>query len=367
MNDTELSAEMKNGKLAGLYFLWGEEDYLKNHRAAQMRDNIVGDDPSLAAFNCFEFTFGDGEVDLGAIRDAMLSPPMMMPKKFVSVSFAALDSLKDKDKTALLELLKSFSPEELADTVFVMRATAEGFDAGTAKRPSSFLNQAMKFMKCVEFPYQTDGRLTRWMERHFAEYGLIAEPGVCTQILATAGKSMYRLSGELAKTAAYAAARYDCGAPSPYADGRRTVTLADVAACVARTEEDDAFGLANKILAGDTGGALAALNIKKNKREEPVYVLAQITRVFSDLATAALFIADGREKGDYAKSMKMNDYRAGLYYRAASQGSPARFAAAMEACVNADRQMKSGAMGYAPIERLICSQASGAVSAGGQR
>ncbi|MBR4204764.1 MAG: hypothetical protein IKQ92_04735 [Clostridia bacterium] len=375
MNDTELLAEMKAGACRGFYFFWGDEDYLKNRRAADMKKLTVGD---FAAFDSYDFAFGDEEPDLGAIRDAVLIPPMMSSKTFVSVSFATLANLKEKERDALLGLFSDFSPEDRENTVVVLRVSADGFDAGSPKKPSAFLRSAEKIMKCVEFPYQTEGRLTKWMERHFAEYGLVPEPGVCARIIAEAGRSMYRLSGEVEKTAAYAAARYESGAAvSPYpsdggpsdggktvtpsdggpSDGRKTVTLSDVAACVSHTDEDDGFGLTNCILDGDAAGALAFLEGRKRRREEPVFVLAQITRTFTDLAAASLFLADGRDRTDFARAMKINDYRAGLCWRAAAKGSPERFAAAVEACAAADRGMKSGSVGYSEIEKLICAQA----------
>ena len=94
----------------------------------------------------------------------------------------------------------------VADSVVViLRVAADGFDAGNAKRPSAFLKNAGKIMKTVQFDYQTDARLVRWIERHFAEYGLTVSQEAAMRILTLCGRSMYRLSGELAKAAAYTA------------------------------------------------------------------------------------------------------------------------------------------------------------------
>ena len=403
MKETDLARELKNGVPGGLYFFYGDEDYLKNRRAADMKKAVLGDDPSSPAyaFGCFEFVFGDGEFDAAAVEDALLAPPMMSPRKFISLSFSSVDSLKARGKAAaaddspdpsdpadraddgeadggkpeartknrLLEYLKTVGdPGE--DTVVVVKAVADGFDPGTAKKPSAFLRDADRFMKCVEFPFQSDARLFRWMERHFAEYGLGAAPDVCPWILRTAGRSMYRLTGELAKTAAYAAVRCEREKTPP------VVTLDDAKACVAATEEDDAFGLADRMTNGDMAGALRILRIKMALREEPLLILGQISRAISDLYAAACFSADGRDVSDFSAAMKMHAYRAGLVYRAASRNSPDRYAAALTLCLEADRRLKSGAAGssgasssaYAPIERLICALAagsSGAESRGG--
>lgn len=385
IKEAELAKELKNGVPGGMYFFYGDEDFMKNRRAADMKRDSVGSDPSLSAFNCFEFVFGDGEFDAAAVEDALLAPPMMSPKKFISLTFSSVDSLKarvreadpdsdgsspdvggqdadpggkkgGKNRNRLLDFLKDVG-DPGPDTVIVVKAVSGGFDPGTAKAPSSFLREADRFMRCVEFPYQPEGKLTRWMERHFAEYGLCAGPEVFKWILKTAGKSMYRLTGELAKTAAYAAVRAERDHAAP------VVTLEDAKACVTATDEDDAFGLANCMMSGDMAGALSLLRVKMAKREEPLLILGQIARSVSDLYAAAAFSADGRDLSDFAAAMKMNAYRAGLYYKAAARTSPARYADALELCLAADRRLKSGLGGssdnYAPIERLICSLASG--------
>ncbi len=384
IKEAELAKELKNGVPGGMYFFYGDEDFMKNRRAADMKRDSVGSDPSLSAFNCFEFVFGDGEFDAAAVEDALLAPPMMSPKKFISLTFSSVDSLKargreadpdsdgegageqdgdrdggkkgGKSRNRLLDFLKDVG-DPGPDTVIVVKAVSGGFDPGTAKAPSSFLREADRFMRCVEFPYQPEGKLTRWMERHFAEYGLCAGPEVFKWILKTAGKSMYRLTGELAKTAAYAAVRAERDHAAP------VVTLEDAKACVTATDEDDAFGLANCMMSGDMAGALSLLRVKMAKREEPLLIMGQIARSVSDLYAAAAFSADGRDLSDFAAAMKMNAYRAGLCYRAAAKTSPARYADALELCLAVDRRLKSGLGGssdsYAPIERLICSLASG--------
>ena len=92
------------------------------------------------------------------------------------------------------------------------------------------------------------------------------------------------------------------------------------------------------------------------RRDEPTLVLSQITKVFCDLSTAAAFIADGRQVADFAREMKMHEYKAGLYYRAAKEVTVEFLASAVARCVEADRLLKSTPIGYAAIERVICNQ-----------
>lgn len=340
MTESELSTELKTGTLGGMYFFYGDEDYMKNYYTVRIRTATV--EPETESFNSFSFVFGEKECDISALTDALAAPPMMSDKKFVSVFFSSFDSLTEKQKTAFYDLCREYSGDY--GTVVVISANSDGFDAGTGQKPSAALKEISKIMKAVAFPLQSDAKLCRWMERHFAGYGLTVDSRIERQILDTCGRSMYRLTGEIAKVAAHAASA-----------GKTAVDGQDVAECVIRTDSDDAFALANCIMNGDTAGALSCLQVKMRRKEDPVYILGQVAKVFSDLCAARAFIDDGRDKADYAKSMKMNEYRAGLYYRSAGYSTTAYLAGAMEKCRDADRLLKSGVSTYMPIERLICT------------
>lgn len=354
MTETELRSDIKSP--SGMYFFYGDEDYMKNHYAAQIKAAVVTD-PGFAAFNYVRFS--DDSFDADAVREAILAPPVMAEKKLVDISVANLEKLmNEKERTAFLEMLEEIASDTdaglgavslfgdsggAASAVVILRIAADGFDAGNAKRPSAFLKKAETFMKTAVFDVQSDARLIRWIERHFAEYGLTVTQDAAMRILTLCGRSMYRLSGELAKAAAYTAE-----------GGRTQVTVADVDAAVTRTDEDDAFKLANCVLEGNIPAALDALSVKIRKREEPIMVLSQITRVFCDLAAASHALEEGISNAEFAKLMKMHSYKAGLYMNAARSHPTEYFDRAVQRCAEADRKMKSTPLGYAVIERLIC-------------
>ena len=345
MTETELTTEIKTDTLGGMYFFWGDEDYMKNHRMLEIKKAVLGTDGDFDAFNCFSFVFGENECDYQALSDAFMAPPMMAERKFISIFFASLDSFKENqqvhDKTKLLEFLREYADE--TDSVVVINANSDGFRAMESGKPSMFLREMMKFAKCVEFPYRTDARLMRWMERHFAGYGLTADQRVMRSIIDSCGRGMFGLSGEIAKVAAHAAAA-----------GKQSIDDGDVAACVIKNDVDEAFALSNCILRGDTAGAMACLHIKIKKREAPLLVLGQVARSFSDMCAARAFIEDGRDAKDFETSMKMASYRASNCYRAAEKVTSEYLLYAMDLCRDADKSLKSGVSGYMPIERLIC-------------
>lgn len=341
MTDAEFAREIRTDKLSGVYFLYGDEDYLKNYRAGEAKKQLSDNYPEAAAFNLFELSFGEGECDIEKISSALSSPSMMSPKKITSVSFSSLDSVKDKDKTALLELLEEHSSEE--GSIVIIRASSGGFDYGSEKKPCAFLKNISKFAKAVRFDYQSPSKLYQWLSKHASGYGLTLLPESAELLINTAGKSMYTLSGEITKISAYAASH-----------GKREITPEDVSCCSSTTDEDDAFALANALTDGNTEAAYKYLGIKMRLRTDPYYLLGQITKTFTDLAAAAAYIKDGRDKSEFARDMKMHEYKAGLCFKAAKNAPYEYFISAVELCLTADRNMKTmSSRGYGEIERLI--------------
>ncbi len=336
MTETELKNEIKQRSLAGVYFFFGDEDFMKNHYAEEIKKAVLTDE-SLAAFN--HFPFSDENASAGAITDAVRAPSMMSDRKLVDVSLTGGELFKDK--TALGNLLET--AEASPDTVLLIRMSKDSFDAGTAKKPSAVVKLFEKHGKIVNFEYQTESRLIKWLERHAGRYGVALEPTEAKEIIRRAGRSMYRLEGEIQKASVYAAAK-----------GLPRITEEVIDAVVTKTDDEDAFRLANCILGGDKKGALLCLEEKIRRKEEPILVLSQVTRAFCDLAAAARFMADGRDKNEFAKSMKLHTYKAELYYKAVRGIPVSVFDDAVAACAEADRLMKSSPLGYIAIERLIC-------------
>lgn len=342
----ELNAEIKTGTMSGSYFLYGAEDYTKRSKLIEICRKAISDDKDIMELNCYNF-FVSGREDLNQekskrIRDALDMLPIMNDKKIVITEVPSLDSLDEKGKKLLLDFADGVDEY----TIFVVFAYASGFDSGTAKVPSAFLKSAQKLMKCVEFPLITDDReLKKWVDKRLLAYGVEITPQAYGDMIKKCGRGMYTLVGEIDKLGAFVAS-----------GGRKEATREDIEKCVTKNEEEEAFKFANCILAGDARGAYECLGIKKksdNKKSTALEVLGQINRVFADLSVAAAFIADGRDRRDYAKTMKMNEYRASLYYSAAMKKPLSFYADAMKRAAETDMQLKSGNMSFVPIERMI--------------
>jgi DNA polymerase III delta subunit len=123
--------------------------------------------------------------------------------------------------------------------------------------------------------------------------------------------------------------------------------------------EYDVFAFVNAIMEGKQDAALAILSDYKFRRIDPIIVLADMIRVFCDMESIRAMQADGVPFGEitayFKQHFKYHEYKVGLYQKSLRQTSEKRLRHAIDACVSADLALKSSPLGYAPIEKLICS------------
>ncbi len=340
MTDTELKAEIKRG-VSGGYLLYGGEEYMKSHYAAAIRSAaLAGRDISLDAFNNIEVK--STKFDLGALEDAVTSMPVMADRKVVTY-YPCFAAMRERDRDSLVAFLARLG--DYTYTVLIMMTTPDDFNAGyPPKKPSAIFKKLTAYLKPAEFAVQPAAKLRKWLAGHFAADSLFAPPDVCDAMLERCGSDMFRLSGECEKLTMYAKAH-----------GMTELDRDTVMLVCSEAEDEDSFRLSNAVLAGDRAAALRAFLEMKQRRDEPVMIIAAVSRVVREMLYTAVYMSGGRDKRDIAKSLGLHEYKAGLYMRAVAGITPSRLAGAAERCRRAESLVKGSGLGYEAIERFLCT------------
>ncbi len=339
MTQDELKTAVRKAA-PGVYLFAGEEEYLKRHYVRAFRQSILEDD-TLAAFNHVRFEARD--IDFAALENAVSTPPMMSEKKLVEWHLADIDGLKDSEVTALLSLAETVKND--GHTVVVFHVQDGDFDAGTDKRPSKLYRRLSEGVHIVVFGRSSDTALSAWLQRHFRHNGIDTDPAFLREMLSVCGHDMDVLAGESEKISAYLLA---------HGEARATREVLHHVASV--YTESDAFGLSDAILSGDGAAAFRVLRDMKFRRVEPTVILAQVSRVYADLLSVALLRREGEGKDSIAKTMKMHEYKVGIYLRAAEKRTPEALSRLLDLCRAADVASKSGgATGYDAVETLVAT------------
>ncbi len=327
--------------LSGRAFLFfGEEDYLKAAAVRGVRE-VLCPDPAMAFFN--DITIDATDYTPDKLLDAMSPPPMMTDARLILLRGFDFTAMKASDADTLTMVLGEL--EEYDYNCIIIQTAAELFDAGyLPKRPSPMLKRLREVATPVQFDAPTGARLARWVGKHFAHYGVAADPAVCSELIDYAGKAMLVLANEIQKLAAYVKE-----------NGENAVTTADIRRVCVPAALPDAFALSNAILAGDGRAALEALAVMKFERVEPTVILGEISGIFSNMQSMRVLLDAGRSIKEAAAILKMHEYKAGLLAKAAIRTSPQRLSHVIALAAETDRALKSSYGDYAPLEKLICA------------
>lgn len=338
LTPTQLTARLKKDP-AGAYLFCGEEAYLRRAFQGELRKKLLTD-PDFDTFN--HVVHEGAEIDFSALRADVETPPFFAPTKLVEWQGADLSSPKDEVFDRLAELVHSLG--ENPGVSLLLTVLPEGLDLGTPKRPSAACNKLSALFTLVNFERSTESQLLGWLARHFAHEGVRTDPGVPRLLLSRAGRSMDVLANEVEKLAAYVKAHE-----------RDTVTEDDVRFVSVTTTEADAFGLTNALLDRDAVGAFRALADMRARRVDPTIILSQISRLWGDLLSIALLLAEGQDSASIASLLSMNRYRADLYTKSAAKRPVASLREAVRLCADADRRTKTafGVDTDALIDRLV--------------
>ena len=348
MTDSEFKKLLSDPeKLSGGYLFFGEEDFVKSRYADLFAKAVVGDESFSA------ISIEGPEMTPSALAEALGSVSMFGGRRFVRVDHAQVDRWKKKSKKSEDEdgddgLLDKYCEifavsKDDPDLAYCIIVDSDAADFGILpKKPNALYKKLTEYLTPVCFGAAAGAQLRNWIERHILSEALRMEYGAADTLVSVCGQDLFTLKGECEKLAAYAKAH---GADTVTSDMVKTVAAPNII--------EEAFELSNAIVSGDKKKALHALYGAKSRREEPIVVMGMISRVVSDMLAAAVYSAGGLSVSEIARRLKLHEYTTTLYLNAGSD--IARLTETLRRCLEADKQLKSSARDYAPIERLICS------------
>lgn len=337
---TEADFRKRVKSLGGAFLFYGEEDYLKQNAVKAAKKAIFEDDGAAA----FDFVSIDRAAFSPEALAAALAPPPMLAQKKLIVASITFSELRAAELGDLLDLLQTLGEGENEENLLILNTAADGFDAGTPKRPSALFKKLAAIATPVRFDRVSSARLSAWAGRHYLNRGVSASDRVCEATVRHCGADMFRLDSEIDKISYFVLSK-----------GRREATLEDVAEAACLTEEFDSFALANSIVARQYDTALRVLSTMKAQKIEPARIMAELIRVICDMQAAKVCRKAGMSAPEIAAATGINPYPLGRYLTALEGMSDSAISDALAACREADAAVKSYARDYVPIERLICS------------
>jgi DNA polymerase-3 subunit delta len=338
MTEAEFRKAVKN--LGGAFFFFGDEDYLKQNAIAVAKKTLFSDE-GAAAFDMISIDRTAFSPD--SLAAALAPPPMLSERKLIVLSLT-LSDLRAAEQNELFDLLETVGTGNEETNLLIINMSADGFDAGTAKRPSAIYKKLAAVATPVRFDRINPARLASWVARHYTSRGVSASDRVCEATVRHCGTDMFRLSSEVDKISYFVLAH-----------GKNEVTAEDIAAAASSSEEFDSFAFANAITARQYETALRVLAVMKAEKVEPVRIMADLIRVICDMQAVFVCRKAGMAQNEIASVTGINPYVLGRYLTAIEGMTAERLSTALAACREADAALKGYAKDYIPIERLVCA------------
>lgn len=318
MTWNEFYQSLKADKLERVYLFTGPEEYIKREALDALRRKILP--PGLETLN-------DATVEgitAQQITDAAETMPMMCDRRILTVQdWAPLMPAKSKNEEAEVEWMQKWldNPPESCILIFYMRSEPDG-----RKKMSTLLK---KKACTVKFDLLTDSELNKWCAGRLKPLGKKIAASAVSSLSFMAGRELTRLSGELNKLAAYVGDRTE-------------IRNEDVLAIVSASLEYNVFELMTHLLAGDMGKAQATVNSILQGGQNPVSVLAMLTRQIRQMTHMKCALDAGQPVQAVQEQLKMHPFAAKQTAKQCSGLSADWLTKLYGECVESDFAIKSG-------------------------
>jgi DNA polymerase-3 subunit delta len=325
----QLRKALSSGKLGGVFFLHGAEEYLKEEMAASLvRAHL---DPATRDFN-FDQLYAD-RLDPESLASIAATPPMMAEWRVVVVRDAQLLAASARSRAPIEALLARPIP----GLALILVATLPD------RSKAAFYERLKKDATSVEFPALDAGDIPAWLALRCEEQGVKIDVAAARALAAAIGTDLGVLSQELSKLKDYVSGRTT-------ADATARITRADVEAVVGAVPKQNRWEWFDLIGGGRIADARRSLPVLLDAGESGVGLVI-------GLGTHMLRIAVAAAGGERALGAALPPHQRFLASRIARQArawTTAAADAALSDLLRADRLLKSTALGdHAILEELL--------------
>jgi len=309
---------LERGEVPTLLLLHGRESLLIDELLDRLT-RACFPDPAQAALDR-ESLVGEATT-ADAILGAAASLPFLAARRLVIVREAgALPAREAERFLAEMERLRGAAgawPPPSAAVVFAAQAL-------DARAP---LRKAVPPEAQVEVRAPTGRALVGWLQARARGLGVELTDEAAELLIDLVGEEPGRLAGELEKAWLYA--------------GERRIDVAEVRTVVGETRVRRLFELTRALEGGEAGAALRTLDALLTGGEEPLGLLAQVTRHVRELWQAKGWAEQGRAVPELARQLRRPPKAVEALLARAGAIPEARLGRALAECWEVERRLKS--------------------------
>ena len=321
MGELKLEAfrkSLKEGQPERCYILYGQERYLREYYARELRHAVLGsdDDP----FNLRQY---EGKnLDLNELSEAVDAYPSFAERTMIEVRDYDLFQGTEEERKQLISILRELP--EYCCLVFLFDTVEYKAD----KRKKNLCEAIRSCAATVEFPVQGQGELTRWVIRRFAAQKKEISREDASYLIFLCGSLMEGLINEIGKIAVYAKGS--------------TITRQEIDAAAVPVIEAQTFKLTDALASKRYDEAADLMHKLFQLNTEPIAINAMIGSQLRRLYTANLTKQAGMGLSELMEILGSSEYACRQYLRICSGFTSSWYQDALRRCTEADLRLKTG-------------------------
>ena len=312
----KLTTQLTKGKISPVYLLTGEDLYRKKVVMAQIRQAVNPDE-----FNFFQEQAA--KADMGHVLSLANTPPVFAASRLVVLT--GIESLRKEPKAALVDYLEN----PLETTVLVLT-----YNDNKKMKTEKGLAEAAAAAGCVcNFDELKNDDLASWVRTQAQQKNLELSFDAVDMLCDLVGSELGALENELEKLALYVWDRTD-----------KTISPADVLACIGFSKEQNPFELTNAITACQKDRCLKLVDKLLEDGEEPIAILSKMTYPILKMARIKRLTQGGMSAGDVAKAAGLMFWESRLVSAARNFPSVKAFEQTLNRIIDTDALFKSSSV-----------------------
>ena len=246
---TDFLRHLEQGNIKPLYVFQGEETFLMEECLDLVKHTLIQSES--VDFNFDKFSAGD--VEIGTVLDQAQTMPFLGKRRVIILT--DVQNLKTQAQKQMLPYLS----DPNSSTCLIMTATR-------LDNRTKFAQAIKQHGDLVQFWKLFDRDLPRWISRRAKGYGYSISTQTATYLLELVGNDLRQLDNELKKIIAYT--------------NNTEITSDVIQRVVGDIRERDIFELVDAVSTGNIIDALRILNQLLIEGEQPLRILAMVSRQF---------------------------------------------------------------------------------------
>lgn len=333
IGEVEIKKAIYEKKFSNLYFVYGDESYLKQHYVGRIQKKLVS--KSLEVFNFHSF---EGKnLSLQDVFQAAEMLPMMAEKSCVLVHDYPFDKITESERKTLKEYIAE--PSESCVLIFWMDNIS--VDSKNSKW-KTIIGYFSKSGESVCLPRRDNRSLSKLLVDGAKKRNCNLSPAVADYVITVVGNDMQTLLNELEKMCSFVS------------EGEISRTVVDSVATKSLSAK--AFDLAKALIRKDYQGAYGMLNNLIAMREEPIVILSAISSSYVDMYRVKCAKIAGKQPIDLSRHFNYHgkEFRLSNASRDCQQMSIEQLRNSVSVLMDADAKLKSTSLnGKLVLEEMM--------------